>query len=106
MNDDKWRDIIDKIKENFQVESHEKRAGEYEGENLEEIVFNHPAGPMKLLRIIKPRLVGEKTKYSNRIGSSTQVEKIYSDTETVDSVRLYQQKDGEWGEIDTTPLFQ
>ena len=104
MIQEKWQQLIGRIKDDFSVLSHEQKDGEYEGESVEEIIFQGLAGEMKLSRAVKPRVVGEKTKYSNRIGSSTGIEKIYSDTETVDTVKLWREQNGEWIEVDVKAL--
>ena len=105
MIEEKWQQLIGRIKDDFSVLSHQQKDGEYEGEKVEEIVFQGPAGEMKLIRTVKPRVLGEKTKYSNRIGSTTAIEKIYSDTETVDTVKLWREQNGEWSEVDVNRLF-
>ena len=104
MTDEKWKYIVGNIKDSFNVISHKTEAGEFEHESIEELVFENPAGTMKLARHIKPRMLGEKTHYSTRIGSSTGIEKVYSDTETVDYVTLYRDVGGEWKEMDVAAI--
>lgn len=104
MIEEKWQQLIGRIKDDFKVVKHEQKDGEYEDEKVEEIVFQGPAGEMKLVRTVKPRVLGEKTKYSNRIGSSTAIEKIYSDTETVDTVKLWRDQNGQWIEVNVSAL--
>ncbi len=104
MTQEKWQQLIGRIKDDFKVIKHEQKDGAYEGESFEEIVFQGPVGEMKLVRTVKPRVLGEKTRYSNRIGSSTGIEKIYSDTETVDVVKLWRDQNGEWVEVDVSAL--
>ena len=104
MIQEKWQQLIGRIKDDFKVSKHEQKDGAYEGESIEEIVFQGPAGEMRLVRTVKPRVLGEKTRYSNRIGSSTGIEKIYSDTETVDVVKLWRSQNGDWVEVDVRAL--
>lgn len=98
MTQEKWQQLIGRIKDDFQVLKHEQKDGE------EEIIWQSPMGEMRLVRIVRPRVVGEKTKYSNRIGSSVGIEKVYSDTETVDIVKLWRNQNGDWIEIDVRAL--
>ena len=94
MLDEKWQGIISRIQDEFTVLEHNKREG------IEEISFTNPAGTFKLIRSIRPRVVGEKTQYSNRMGGHTSIEKVYSDTETVDVVKFFRQESGDWIAMD------
>lgn len=100
MLDEKWQGIISRIEDEFTVLEHSNRAGNMAGESIEEISFTNPAGTFKLVRSVRPRVVGEKTQYSNRIGGHTSIEKVYSDTETVDVVKFFRQTNGEWITMD------
>lgn len=104
MTEEKWQQLIGRIKDEFEVSSHEKSGGEGARERAEEIIFIGPAGKMRLVRTIKPRALGEKTYYSGRLAAQTGIEKIYSDTETVDFVKLYREDRGEWAEMDAGAL--
>lgn len=99
MLDEKWQGIISRVQDEFTVLEHNKL------EDTEEISFTNPAGTFKLVRTIRPRVVGEKTQYSNRIGGHTNIEKVYSDTETVDVVKFFRQTNGEWIEMEASHLF-
>jgi len=104
MTDEKWEQIIGNIKDSFAVISHDNTKGELDHETTEEIIFENPAGKMKLVRHTKPRVLEEKTHYSGRIGSTTGIEKVYSDTETVDYVSLFKEVVGGWEEVDVSAL--
>lgn len=103
MKQDKWDQLVARIKDEFEIMEHESDDGEIEGENIETLIFNGPAGEMKLERSTHPRVVGERTMYS-RLGGDTVVEKVYSDSETVDVVKLYTDQNGEWEELDISAL--
>ena len=68
-------------------------------------IFVNPAGRMRLERSVRPRLLEEKTHYSGRLGGDTGIEKVYSDTETVDMVKLSREDEaGDWIEMDVSAL--
>jgi hypothetical protein len=82
MTEERWKDIIGKIKDNFQVEEEGKEhLEEMGGIDIEFIIFAGPLGRMKLEFATKPVVLDKKTNYSNRIGSETKVNYVYSDTE-------------------------
>lgn len=105
MLDEKWQGIISRIQDEFQVLEHNNRVGDIPGETIEEISFLNPAGTFKLVRSVRPRLVGEKTQYSNRIGGHTSIEKVYSQTEKVDVVKLFRQTNGDWVAMEADQMF-
>lgn len=104
MTEEKWQQLIDQIKDRCQTFESQKRPGDFEGEEVEEVLFTNQIGEFKLARSVKPRLVGEKTFYSGRLAASTGIKKIYSETETVDVVKLFRNQDGDWEEIDIRAL--
>ena len=105
MTDEKWEQIVGKIKDEFGVESHQTRDGEREREKIEEIIFNGPLGRIKIARSVRPRVLEEKTHYSNRIGGDMGVERVYSDDEFVNSMDIFKDNDGEWVPVDNS-LFE
>ena len=100
MLDEKWQGLVNRIQDEFQLLEHNNRMGTIPGQTIEEISFSNPAGTFKLVRSVRPRVLGEKTQYSNRIGGHTSIEKVYSDTETVDTVKFFRQTNNEWVEMD------
>jgi hypothetical protein len=104
MTDEKWEQLTGQIKDSFKVLENETREEELEGETTEVLVFENEAGKMKLVRNVRPRVIEQKSMYSNRKGATADVQNIYSDTETVDKVVLFKDEDGEWLEIDVSAL--
>jgi hypothetical protein len=103
MTKDKWTMILGNILDNFQVLEHEKEFIEEEGGiDLEYIVFMGPLGKMRLEFIEKPIVLDKKTNYSNRIGSDTGVEYVYSDTEKSSRLEAYKWSDDadDWVEME------
>jgi len=91
MTDEKWQDIIAKIKDNFELLDHRtQNLPQEQGRGEVEIVeFNGPLGKMKLERTTQPLVIDKKTIGSRRIGSETTVEYIYSDTEKVHKFKAF-----------------
>jgi len=95
MTDEKWQDIIAKIKDNFElIDHHTKEFPEERGKGEVEIIeFNGPLGKMRLERTTQPLVIDKKTIGSRRIGSDIKVEYIYSDTEKVHKFTAYKYND-------------
>jgi len=95
-----WLDLKDKISEKFQIEDYQKGILEdMPDSHLEILIFKSQNGKIKLEWISKPRVLGEKTLYSNRIGGNVKVDRIYSPDEKVEFLKAYQEKDRVWEEI-------
>lgn len=103
MTIEKWQDILGKIKDNFSVEdsgqSHLDEAG---GIDIDYIVFQGPLGRIKLEYITKPVVLDKKTIYSQRIGSETKVDYIYSNDEKSSKLKVskWDEAIDDWQEID------
>jgi len=100
---EKWQEIVGKIKDNFEVEEAGSEHLEDEGGiEVEYIAFNGPLGKMRLEFISKPVILDKKTKYSNRIGSETVVNYIYSSDEKSHKLKAYKWDEGinDWLEME------
>lgn len=87
---EKWQEIVGNIKDNFEVlESGSEHLEDEGGADVEYIVFNGPLGRMRLEFISKPVILDKKTKYSNRIGSATVVNYVYSPNEKSHKLKAY-----------------
>ena len=106
MRDERWEEICEMIQDKLTLHS---RTSEPDNDNngfTETLLFEGPQGTMRLSRTVRGRFMGEKTFGSKRIGGDVQVERQYSDTETVDFMKL-ERKDpdsGEWLEIKLSDL--
>lgn len=91
MTEEKWQDIIAKIKDSFELIDHrtEDLAEEKGSGTVEIIEFKGPLGNMKLERTTRPLVIDKKTIGSRRIGSEATVEYIYSDTEKIHKFTAY-----------------
>lgn len=108
MHLDRWREVVGQIKDNFSVEEHELLDDpEVSGGIIEFVVFNGPLGRLKLVFSNRPKVLDKKITYSNRIGSESVVEYIYSPTETVSQLLVYRwsEADDDWAPLDGQNIF-
>jgi len=91
MTDEKWEEIKEMVKKNFELLENQvfELSGEQGNGTNEELIFNGPLGRIKLEFIIKPLVVGKKTHYSKRMGTSAKVDYITSATEKVRTLKAY-----------------
>lgn len=90
MTQEKWQQILGNVLDNFEVEEHEKEhIDEMGGIDMEYVIFASPLGRVKLEYEEKPVILDKKTLYSNRGGSDTSVEYVYSDTEKSQKMNAY-----------------
>lgn len=100
MNDDKWGEIVDRIKGQFGIlEEGDETIPDVPNGRREFVVFKGPMGRMMLERTTKSRVVGEKSFGGSKYGAGSGVEKIYSPDETVKTMRAYRDEGDEWVEI-------
>lgn len=100
MTYEKWLDLKDKISSNFKIEEYKKEPLKNGPDSVSEIlIFNGPNGKIKLEWISKPKTLGEKTIYSGRVGADVKVEKVYSQDEKSEFLKVYRFIDDDWQEI-------
>jgi len=79
---EKWRDVVGRIKDSFDISDTGKIELEEEGGMVIEFVeFVSPMGKTRLEFVKKPVIVDKITNYSKRIGSETGVKYVYSKDE-------------------------
>ena len=103
MTKEKWTIVLGNVLDNFKILEHEKEFIDEEGGiDLEYVVFIGPLGKMRLEFIEKPIVLDKKTNYSNRIGSETGVEYVYSNTEKSTHLEVYKWSDevDDWIEME------
>ncbi len=107
MQDEKWQEIIGRVKDEMEVIEHTTNELEEGPGSIEYIIFNGPLGKMKLERISKPLIIDKKAIGSKRIGSQTTVEYVYSDTEKTHSFKAYVWSDeqNDWVEAEAGKGF-
>lgn len=100
MTKDRWKELVSRIDEQFSdVSLEHEDLTDGSGGKKEVIEFKSPLGEIQLEFVEKPRLIGEKTTYSNRVGGDVKVEKEYDPNETVTYMNAYKKNAGEWEPI-------
>jgi hypothetical protein len=104
MTPERWKEISSTAKDRFKVTNEgEEQIDEEGGINISFLEFESPMGKIRLEFVTKPVVTGKKTSYSKRIGSETQVEYQYSETETSSKLLTYKwdEDEGDWIEIES-----
>ena len=100
---EKWQNTINNIKDKFEIiEEGKEHIEDQGGVDVEFIVFKGPLGEIRLEFVSRPAILDRKTIYSNRIGSDTKVDYVYSEDERSYQFNAYK-KDldtDEWVEIE------
>lgn len=106
MQDEKWQNLVGRVKDEFEVLDEDKNnLPEVESPGFVEfIIFNGPLGKIKLERTTRPIVLDKKTMGSRRIGGETAVEYIYSDTEFSHKFKAYkwEENNDEWNEMEAS----
>lgn len=108
MSPEKWQQIKGQVQDQFKdAEVVTEDLSEEENGEKEILTFTGPVGKMKLEYITRPVVIDKKTHGSRRIGSHTDVEYVYSDTEFSHSLKAYKwdENDQIWVEIDLKGSF-
>ncbi len=104
MSPEKWENILGNIKDSFEYENESEEHLEDEGGvDIHSIEFQGPLGRMRMEYILKPVILDKKTIYSNRIGSETKIDYVYSETEKSNLLMVYKwdESQDDWVEIDS-----
>jgi hypothetical protein len=107
MQDDRWREIIEMAKSNFQSVSlqtedivAETPDGPQKQGTRDVLIFSNPAGKFKLVRENRPVVLEKKEFYSHRAGQAARTEYKLSETEFSHKVRVFREVSfDEWDEI-------
>ena len=105
---EKWISVVGNIKDNFTLINEGKfHIDDEGGVDIEYIEFEGPLGLMRLEFIAKPVILDKKTIYSNRIGSETKIDYVYSADEKSHVLAVYKWDDNQndWLEVDNDNLF-
>jgi hypothetical protein len=106
MRQSKWEDLVDQIERLFGFIEHTNEDFPERRLSVETVVFDGASGRMRLERSTRPVVLDKKTSFTKRAGSEVGVDYVYSDTEFVDTVKLYRwdRLAGEWRQIDLADL--
>lgn len=102
MHPDKWPEVKEKILSSYKILNQQTaQDSENSGETAEIIEFEGPLGKMKLEWAKRPKVLGKKTQYSNRIGGDISVDYILSDSEFTYALGVFKWNEamGEWEEL-------
>lgn len=104
MDQEKWGEILDRVKAQFEVLEHTKTQNEEGVGETEVIIFTNPMGKIKLEWTTRPVVLDKKVIGAHRRGGAgqAQVEYVYSDTETTHKLAAHREVDGEWQTIDSS----
>jgi len=102
----KWDKLLDQIERAFGFIEHEIRDVPDRHMTIEMAVFDGASGRMKIERAVHPLVLEERAHYSKRIGGDVSVERVYSEHENVDTVKLYRWDplDRRWEEVELSDL--
>ncbi|MCX6792513.1 MAG: hypothetical protein NTY12_00635 [Candidatus Falkowbacteria bacterium] len=101
---ERWQEIVEQIKNSFDVEdSGIIEDDENGGTKTEYIEFNGPLGHLRLEYSTHPLILQTNTKYHKRIGSETSIDYVYSPTETTSSLDVFRWDDelNDWRVFDS-----
>jgi len=107
MTQEKWQDIVNLIKDKFEIEDEgEEELEDIPDGKIEFIIFSGPLGRMRLEYTTKPVILDKKTIGSRRIGSETAVQYIYSKDEMSQTFKAYKWEDDQdnWVEMEQESL--
>lgn len=101
MTKEKWQDLVIKVENTFTVIDQGSVSGELENESIEFIEWQMPDKQIRAEAHQRPKLLDKKTFYSNRIGSETSEQYVYSENEMVFFVNFFERfnEDDEWQEM-------
>lgn len=104
MDQEKWGEILDRVKSQFEIIEHTKATPEGGVGETETLIFTNPMGKIKLEWITRPVIIDKKVIGAHRRGGAgqAQVEYVYSDTETTHKLEAHREVDGEWQAIDNS----
>lgn len=101
MNQSKWLNLVDMVKNKFTVQSEGEETTDISGEVVKFIEWQNGDREMRAEFHLKPKVLDKKTFYSNRIGSGVKEEFIYADDEIVEFAKFFEKlpENDEWQEI-------
>jgi hypothetical protein len=105
MTDEKWEALVGQIRRKFKIS--EESTGDPDPRDhgvREVIVFEGPAGPMKLERLTRPLVLEKKPIYSHRSGSGVNYEYVYHPTDKTHRESLFRWENNGWTEMDLSAI--
>lgn len=105
MDAEKWGEILDRVKTQFNLLEHTKAPRDDGVGEIETLVFENPMGRIKLVFTTRPAVLDRKIVGAHRRGASkAQYEYVYSETDKTHRLEAYREVNGEWQELDPNAL--
>jgi hypothetical protein len=105
MTDEKWELMVEGIQRKFKVTEHSVGEQDPRDRSVREvIVFEGPAGPMKLERVTRPLVLDKKTIYTHRSGGGVSYEYQFHPTEKTHRESLFRWENNGWTEMDLSTI--
>jgi hypothetical protein len=105
MTDEKWDLLVEQIRRKFRVTEDSMGEPDPRDHSVRQVlVFEGPAGAMKLERVSRPLVVERKPIYSKRIGSGTSYEFVYHPSERTHREQLFRWANNGWEEMDLSAI--
>ncbi len=107
MHPDKWENLKETLRKNFKVLTEETSPGEHENETIERLEVESPIGKVKLEWISKPKVLDVRATYAKRGKSVSDIKYIYSDKETVHTLKVYKwdEAKNDWQPFDVSEFL-
>lgn len=109
MTEEKWTDLIENLREKFQIVE-ENETPDILADDLgneirgvkQRVVFIAPQGKMLVTRTTRPAIIDKKSHYHKTQGGGALTEYVTSDTETTSRLNVFSwdEASGDWREID------
>ncbi len=105
MNDERWNSILGQLKDSNAITIVDEGVEDLSEEDglgtVAFVEFEGPMGHMRLEHTTRPLILDRKTHGSKRIGSHTDVQYVYSDTEVTQKFAVYKYDDAadDWQEL-------
>jgi len=101
MNKDRWLDVRENIKKQFEVEYQGEEELVGEPGSMEVMEFDGPMGFMRVEYVTRPKTVGRKVGGARRGGAQSKENMVYSLDEQVSRLHIYKwnEEESSWEEI-------
>lgn len=107
MTQEKWDELVGRVKDDFTVEEEREEYDPETRATISSVVFRGPLGRLKIERVVKPRVIGQRAVGGSKFGAGKTIERVFSDEETIDAFRAYRWDEarGAWGAVDAAALI-
>jgi hypothetical protein len=100
VNDERWYDLIERIRTKFTVTLEEEHPPAHGPGKVQVVEFEGAGGRMRIERVTRPVVLERRMHYSKRLGGQSSEEFVYAENEFSHRVTLYRWVEGSWQEED------